>query len=89
MELETNFKDDAWDDVEDMLRDIENYSKNNRVKIFQEDRPLHLRIGYRSEDGKTWSVKISVVKKTNINLVKLFASEDGKKIILNKINGVA
>lgn len=94
--------EDNWDDFGDMLNDIKQHAKNNNHAIVMADRPTQLRLGWRCENtGKTWSIKIGKLReyidklgasdeefnKRKANILRdIFATQDGKKELLDAIN---
>lgn len=57
--------DDNWDDVWEMFEDIREHAKNNGRTVVEEDRPTQLRLAWRcTNTNKTWSIRISNVKKS-------------------------
>ena len=91
---------DSWDNYLDMLNDMKAHAKVNEGAIVQEDRPMELKLAYRcTNTNKTWSCKITNIRKTADELIKngesekadlIFkanATEEGKNNLLAVING--
>jgi hypothetical protein len=58
-------KEDAEDDHSDivvMIGEMREHAKNNKRRIYNEDRPLEFRLGWRcAQTGKTWSIKMEAL----------------------------
>jgi hypothetical protein len=57
-------KDDC-DDIIAMIKEMRDFAMKNKRRIYNEDRPLEFRLGWRcAQTGKTWSIKMEALGKS-------------------------
>jgi len=89
---------DGWEDFFAMVNDMKTHALANGQAIEIQDRPMQLRWGWRcTKTGKTWSIKISDLKKyinsleEQKNTIELLRrtvqTQKGKETLLAIING--
>jgi hypothetical protein len=89
--------DDDWEDFYAMISDMKAHALINGQAIEIQDRPIQLRWGWRCVNTrKTWSIKISALRKhinsledqVNSDILKRsMSTQEGKNNLLDFING--
>jgi hypothetical protein len=86
-------------DIYDMIVEMKTHAAQNGKAIISNDRPKELKLGYECQNtGKVWLISLRNIKKSldnqthsefEVNMLrKAFASQEGKQVLLNVINGV-
>ena len=90
-----NVLDTDCDNLKEMFKDIKSYVKKTGDIVFNSDDPGYShdpprepRIGFVSEKGKHWTIKLSTVAKNRTaDKTYLLKAADGRKELLDWLNG--